>query len=141
MDFGSKYVYKYAQSESESVSDDDDNDVLGNDADQLFRPQAQSRNIERRPQHQVVSMPDKTAVVSQKRKRLRKPDTNVLSITFNKLLQPGEMHAGDPVYSTECTAIASHLSKIQVDKKGSTTSNDTESKWRCEFCPHINTVD
>ncbi|CAF0741925.1 unnamed protein product [Adineta steineri] len=141
MDFGSKYVYKYAQSESESVSDDDDNDVLGNDADQLFRPQAQSRNIERRPQHQVVSMPDKTAVVSQKRKRLRKPDTNVLSITFNKLLQPGEMHAGDPVYCTECTAIASHLSKIQVDKKGSTTSNDTESKWRCEFCPYNNIVD
>src|SRR5690348_9189184 len=46
----------------------------------------------------------------------------------------GEMHAGDPVYCTECGAIASHLSKIQSEE-------GQESKWQCEFCPKLNIVD
>ena len=44
------------------------------------------------------------------------------------------MHAGDPVYCTECGAIASHLTKIEGER-------DDEKKWKCEFCPHENTVD
>jgi hypothetical protein len=54
------------------------------------------------------------------------------------------MHAGDPVCCADCGAIASHLSKIEVEKKevtGEERENDTESKWHCEFCPKINTVD
>lgn len=44
------------------------------------------------------------------------------------------MHAGDAVYCVECGAIASHLSKIQ-------TEEIDQSKWQCEFCPKLNTVD
>lgn len=41
-------------------------------------------------ERQIVSVASgSTALVSHKRKRLRKPDTNVVSIKFNKLLQPG----------------------------------------------------
>ncbi|CAF0934799.1 unnamed protein product [Adineta ricciae] len=134
MDFGSKYIYKYAHSESESVSDDDGDPE--NDADPLFIPRIKSREdkTESKDQKQVAIVADK----SLKRKRLRKPDTNVLSVKFNRLLQPSEMHAGDPVYCIECQAITSHLSQIQIEKSN---SDETESKWHCEFCPHVNTVD
>ena len=44
------------------------------------------------------------------------------------------MHAGDAVYCSECGAIASHLSKIQSEES-------ENSKWQCEFCPNLNTVD
>lgn len=44
------------------------------------------------------------------------------------------MHAGDPVYCSECGAIASHLSKIE-------RAENEESKWQCEFCPKSNLVD
>jgi hypothetical protein len=44
------------------------------------------------------------------------------------------MHAGDPVYCAECGAITSHLSKIQ-------NGENQESKWQCEFCLKLNTVD
>ncbi|CAF4665176.1 unnamed protein product, partial [Rotaria magnacalcarata] len=32
---------------------------------------------------------------AKRKKRLRKADTNVVSVKFDRLLQPGEMHAGD----------------------------------------------
>ena len=54
------------------------------------------------------------------------------------------MHAGDPVYCTGCGAIASHLSQIQRAREETNTdapSDDTESRWHCEFCPSTNTVD
>jgi hypothetical protein len=38
---------------------------------------------------QVVSATGHSALANHKRKRLRKPDTNVLSVKFNRLLQPG----------------------------------------------------
>lgn len=41
-------------------------------------------------QKQVVSVTGEASSVSHKRKRLRKPDTNVLSVKFNQLLQPGK---------------------------------------------------
>ncbi|CAF2229853.1 unnamed protein product [Rotaria magnacalcarata] len=144
MDFGSKYIYKYDRSESESVSDDD-GDALNNDNDPLFLPQIQAREGEKHHEHQVVSTTSgSTALTSHKRKRLRKPDTNVLSVKFNRLLQPGEMHAGDPVYCKACNAIASHLSKIQNETNENDTSerpDEPESKWCCEFCLHTNGVD
>jgi hypothetical protein len=46
----------------------------------------------------------------------------------------GEMHAGDPVPCSECAVLASHLSKIQNEE-------NQESKWQCEFCSKLNTVD
>jgi hypothetical protein len=89
MDFGSKYVYKYAHSEEESVSDDDDN-ALENDADHLFIPQIKDKK-DQQQQKQVVSVTGESSAVNPKRKRLRRPDTNVLSVKFNRLLQPGNL--------------------------------------------------
>lgn len=40
-------------------------------------------------EQQVVSTMSEQSATSHKRKRLRKPDTNVLSVKFNQLLQPG----------------------------------------------------
>ena len=56
------------------------------------------------------------------------------------------MHAGDPVYCAECSAIASHLSKIEITKKEEEENNEerreeTISTWHCEFCPKTNQVD
>ncbi|CAF1159927.1 unnamed protein product [Rotaria sp. Silwood1] len=143
MDFGSKYIYKYDHSESESVSDDDDG-TLGNDADPLFIPKSKASEGEKQHEQQIESAASSSAIASHRRKRLRKPDTNVLSVKFNRLLQPGEMHAGDPVYCKDCGAIASHLSKIQIETQEPTErdqSNESESKWRCEFCSNTNIVD
>ena len=50
------------------------------------------------------------------------------------------MHAGDPVYCIACGAIASHLSKVQADEAAAAAA-DVGSKWQCEFCPQLNTVD
>ncbi len=60
----------------------------------------------------------------------------IFSTFYNTIffLIPGEMHAGDPVYCTECGAITSHLSKIQAN-------GEEQSTWHCEFCPNVNTVD
>ncbi len=41
-------------------------------------------------EQQIVSVPGESSVVSHKRKRLRRPDTNVLSVKFNQLLQPSK---------------------------------------------------
>ncbi|CAF0832318.1 unnamed protein product [Rotaria sordida] len=143
MDFGSKYIYKYDHSESESVSDDDDG-TLGNDGDPLFIPKPKANKEEKQNEQQIVSATGSSTLASHRRKRLRKPDTNVLSVKFNRLLQPGEMHAGDPVYCKDCGAITSHLSKIETETQEPTIndrSNESESKWHCEFCSITNIVD
>jgi len=39
---------------------------------------------------QLVVVADDASALSHKRKRLRKPDTNIISIKFNRLLQPSK---------------------------------------------------
>lgn len=51
------------------------------------------------------------------------------------------MHAGDPVPCAECGALASHLSKIQQETSEENRGDAPSSKWQCDFCSHINTVD
>lgn len=41
-----------------------------------------------------MSAASEQSAISHKRKRLRKPDTNVLSVKFNQLLQPGNLKNG-----------------------------------------------
>ncbi|UJR20810.1 hypothetical protein I4U23_023922 [Adineta vaga] len=129
MDFGSKYVFKYAHSSDESISDDDE--ILLDARHQApLALLAQSEQAEQ----QAIQPTSAAASIHKRKKRLRKADTNVLNVKFNQLLQPGEMHAGDPVYCEECRAIGSHLSQIQ-------TEENQEAKWKCEFCSKSNTVD
>lgn len=56
---------------------------------------------------------------------VRKTDTNILAVKFNKLIEPSEVHTGDPVVCTNqgCLSVLSHLSSItdQPDK--------TEKVW------------
>ena len=47
------------------------------------------------------------------KRRFRRADTNVVSVKFNTLLSPGNMHAGDPVVCQGCPALLSHISKIE----------------------------
>ncbi|CAF1064942.1 unnamed protein product [Adineta ricciae] len=126
MDFGSKYVYKYEHSSDESISDDEDDRMI------VQPPAAPSLALTSDSKEAGAA----AAAIShaKRKKRLRKADTNVLNVKFNQLLQPGEMHAGDPVYCADCHAIASHLSKVR-------TEENQDATWQCEFCSKSNTVD
>lgn len=59
------------------------------------------------------------------RRKFRKADTNVVSVTFDALLSPGNMYAGDPLPCPKCSAILSHISK---------TKGLEQKVWQCEFC-------
>ncbi|CAF4141790.1 unnamed protein product [Rotaria magnacalcarata] len=142
MFFGSKYVYKYEHSSDESVSDDDEIEIAPIESNINALSSSDRKETNEREPPTAPPMPAAVAASStygsstnaKRKKRLRKADTNVVSVKFDRLLQPGEMHAGDPVYCVDCGAIASHLSKIQHVE-------NEESKWQCEFCPKSNTVD
>ena len=43
-------------------------------------------------EHRIVSTVSEQSAASHRKKRLRKPDTNVLSVKFNRLLQPGNLN-------------------------------------------------
>ncbi|XP_046374284.1 circularly permutated Ras protein 1-like isoform X1 [Haliotis rufescens] len=68
-----------------------------------------------------------------KSRKFRRADTNVVSIRLNELVAPSNMHAGDPVYCTQCQAILSKLAQI--------VSDGTDKVWQCNFCGERNLVD
>ncbi|XP_067676660.1 circularly permutated Ras protein 1-like [Haliotis asinina] len=68
-----------------------------------------------------------------KTRKFRRADTNVVSIRLNELVAPSNMHAGDPVYCTQCKAILSKLAQI--------VSDSTDKVWQCNFCSERNLVD
>ncbi|XP_046583394.1 circularly permutated Ras protein 1-like [Haliotis rubra] len=68
-----------------------------------------------------------------KTRKFRRADTNVVSIRLNELVAPSNMHAGDPVYCTQCQAILSKLAQI--------VSDGTDKVWQCNFCGERNLVD
>lgn len=43
---------------------------------------------------------------------VRRADPNIIALQFNKLLEPKDVHTGDPVFcgNTKCTAALSYLS-------------------------------
>jgi hypothetical protein len=72
-------------------------------------------------------------------RQVRRADTNILSVRFDKLKEPSLMHTGDAVMCGHCQAVFSHLS-VLTNQTGD--QGDDESKvWVCEFCSHSNTVD
>ncbi|CAL1543139.1 unnamed protein product [Lymnaea stagnalis] len=77
---------------------------------------------------------ESTAICEAKipsKRRFRRADTNVVSVNFSTLLAPGNMHAGEPVVCTKCSAILSHISRVVLEKK----------EWPCEFCDELISVD
>ena len=62
---------------------------------------------------------------------VRRSDTNVLAVKFNKLIEPSDVHTGDPVVCTNknCSAILSHLSSMSSqDGKDESVSRGIGSK-------------
>ncbi|WAR09396.1 CPAS1-like protein [Mya arenaria] len=76
-----------------------------------------------------------TASGSQPRpgRRVRQADTNIVSVKFDKLITPSNMHAGDPQACDGCGAILSHMSKL--------LTRGEEKVWECEFCGRDYPVD
>jgi len=64
------------------------------------------------------------------KRRIRKADTNFISVQFQKLVIPNQMHAGDPLKCKNCEAFVSHLSRIDFQKK--------PILWECDFCLTVN---
>lgn len=58
--------------------------------------------------------------------KIRKADTNIVSISFDKLINTSEMFAGEPIRCQKCEAIMSQLSRAHVKY--------SEKIWYCEFC-------
>ncbi|XP_022293240.2 circularly permutated Ras protein 1-like isoform X1 [Crassostrea virginica] len=69
----------------------------------------------------------------QKGKRHRRADTNIISIDFQKIIAPSNMHTGDPVHCSSCDVILSSISKI--------ATKDDKKVWHCEFCGKDNELD
>ena len=69
------------------------------------------------------------------KEELDEPDTNIVSVKFNQLVETSLAHAGDPVKCDNCEAI---LSKISV--VGNTLALDGKRIWICEFCNFENKI-
>ena len=70
---------------------------------------------------------------------VRRADTNILTVRFDKLKEPSLMHTGDAVICGHCPAVFSHLSVI-TNRNGE-QSDDESRVWVCEFCSHSNAID
>ncbi|XP_050393119.1 circularly permutated Ras protein 1 [Patella vulgata] len=104
----------------------------------------QIKDVKERRKHHWQRRGDETATAMDQRnvssqpegkRRFKKADTNVVSVTLNTLKDPSNMHAGDAVKcgGTGCKAIMSHLSKLTAGMSGKV--------WVCEFCECNNEVD
>jgi hypothetical protein len=63
------------------------------------------------------------------------PDTNVISIKFDNLIDLTNSHTGDPIRCNNCDAILSNCSKIQDPN-----SLTHKRLWKCEFCNFENNL-
>ncbi len=63
------------------------------------------------------------------------PDTNIVSMKFNQLIETNYAHAGDAIKCFNCEAILSKISKISEEKLV-----DEKRLWTCEFCNFENRI-
>ncbi|RNA08185.1 circularly permutated Ras 1-like [Brachionus plicatilis] len=59
-------------------------------------------------------------------KKIRKADTNIVSVSFDRLVSTNQMFAGEPIKCTNCEAIMNQISRHHVDSG--------KKIWNCEFC-------
>ena len=71
-------------------------------------------------------------VNSRRKKKVRKADTNIIAVKFDKLISPNEMFAGEPKPCKQCGAYMSYLSEKNVVR------DDEKLSWKCEFCENLN---
>ena len=67
------------------------------------------------------------------------PDTNVVSMKFDQLVETCATHAGDPIKCGNCEAILSKISHINQEKETGSV-NDGKKLWKCEFCNFENRI-
>lgn len=66
-------------------------------------------------------------------RRVRQGDTNVVTVKFDKVVAPSNMHAGDPQECSRCSAILSKISRLERE--------GDQMIWTCEFCETRNVLD
>ncbi|KAI8791606.1 circularly permutated Ras protein 1-like [Biomphalaria glabrata] len=158
MNFASKYILTNDEEEYESVSEeefeqgmhvsDSGSSSEGDEIQALSTSNARqldsdSKKKKHRSHHwkkelsaegkiKCSPLKDKSPMrpVSSKR-RFQRAHTNVVSVNFSSLQAPGNMHAGEPVICSKCSAILSHISCIDNEKK----------VWKCEFCEELIPLD
>lgn len=70
----------------------------------------------------------------QKKEKIFQPDTNVISATFDHLIESKNTHAGDAIICSQCSSVLSKYSKI-LDIK-----DNRKKIWKCEFCSFENKI-
>lgn len=62
------------------------------------------------------------------------PDTNVISATFDHLVDSPNTHAGEAILCSKCSAVLSKHSKL------ADLNDDKKKLWICEFCNYENKI-
>ena len=65
----------------------------------------------------------------------QEPDTNVVTIKFDKLKDISNMQAGDAIKCNNCDAYLSSISKVE-----NLNTIDEQKQWKCEFCNFENKI-
>ena len=69
---------------------------------------------------------------AKRKKKVRKADTNIIAVKFDKLIATNEMAAGEPKSCKNCGAFMSYLSPNNVAR------DEEKFIWKCEFCEQSN---
>ena len=75
---------------------------------------------------------EEETVQARRKKKVRKADTNIIAVKFDRLVAANEMFAGEPKSCKHCGAFMSYLSPNNVVKE------DEKLIWKCEFCEQSN---
>jgi hypothetical protein len=141
MNFSSKYVYK-KQQKQQNARTENDNNSLSNINDLSFASNSFQRPIAP-VQHQqsATAFSLRLATPSPPNDIDDKPDTNVVTIKFDKLKDPSVMQAGDSIKCQNCDAYLSCLSKVEVNKEAG-VGNDDHKLWKfgMKFCNFTNNL-
>ncbi|CAG5119939.1 unnamed protein product [Candidula unifasciata] len=152
MEFASSYILLTEQEEYETISDEELEKGLTlssdseSESDEEAAKDLPENNHERKKSifhhwkqgiknivGRKVTQPPAEAIETTSAQKIqhRRADTNIVSVNFNTLLLPSNMHAGDPVHCKRCHAVLSLISYVDPDSK----------VWRCEFCDKSTKVD
>ncbi|BFZ09174.1 hypothetical protein BsWGS_12213 [Bradybaena similaris] len=153
MEFASKYILFSEKDEYETISDEELEHGMRvsdseSDEDGQVESTADHRSVSKKKKlhhwkkegrksgERHLALPrlqlcDTDSAIVAKKGQHRRADTNIVSVSFNTLLLPSNMHAGEPVICVNCHAVLSHISRVDM----------TSKVWQCEFCSAAAEVD
>lgn len=97
------------------------------------------RTADPRPSHPSSATSAPSASAANLYEFTSEPDTNVVSMKFDQLVETCATHAGDPIKCGNCEAILSKISHINQEKETGSV-NDGKKLWKCEFCNFENRI-